>query len=258
MALDFNLIELKNLMKDFYTLTGIKIVLFDSEYHELLAYPDSNCSFCQYMKEHPATRKLCEKSDLQSFHTCQEQGKFIIYHCHAGLIEATAPLIDEHTVIGYLMFGQVADAATKLPSKYKKDVTVKTSEQIQAAAKIMEACTFYVVYKKSIRLQRRNFLTNMNTFLNSHLTEDLSVERITLELGISKSKLYQVCTDHLGCGIAKHIKSLRINRAKELLRNTDYPITKVAEDSGFSDYNYFCRIFKKETGISAKKYRESE
>lgn len=275
MELLFNLPELENLMKNFYTLTGIKMVLFDNEYHELFAYPNSNCAFCQCMKDHPSTRKLCEQSDRHSFHTCREQGNLITYHCHAGLIEAAAPLIDNHTIIGYLMFGQIADVSSKeeleelvqrafrtsglntnTSSDYISDIALKTGEQIQAAAKIMEACTFYVVFKETIRLQRRNFMTNMNTFLNSHLSEDLSVERITRELGISKSKLYQVCADRLGCGIAEYVRSLRIKHAKELLRTTDFPITKIAEESGFSDYNYFCRVFKKEAGMPARKYRE--
>lgn len=273
--LNFNLPELENLMKNFYTLTGIKMVLFDDEYHELLAYPANNCAFCKCMKENPATRKLCEQSDRHSFRTCQEHRNLIIYHCHAGLIEAAAPLIDNNTVIGYLMFGQIADVSSeeeleKLithafqasgladaePSAFVSDIPLKTGEQIQAAAKIMEACTFYVVFKETIRLRRKNFITNMNTFLNSHLSEDLSVETITRELGISKSKLYQVCADHLGCGIAEHVKSLRLRHARELLRTTDFPITRIAEECGFSDYNYFCRVFKKENGMPARKYRE--
>ncbi len=56
-------------------------------------------------------------------------------------------------------------------------------------------------------------------------------------------------------GIASYIKKLRLEKAKELLTQTDLTVSQVAMEAGFSDYNYFCRIFKKETGLPAGKYR---
>ena len=274
MNLEFDRIELEKLMRDFYILTGIRIVLFDSDYRELLAYPPSDCTFCKYMKAHPQTRKLCRFSDEQSFEACKAKNSLIIYHCHAGLVEASAPLLYNPTVIGYLMFGQISDDSTEaqlaeavssalcgagMPptqiDEYIAGIPQKSSDQIAAAAKIMEACTFYVIFKNTISLRRNNFIRNMSAFLTAHLNEDLSVERITHEFGISKSKLYQVCNTYLGCGIAEYVHSLRIEHAKRLLSETTVPITEVAGECGFSDYNYFCRVFKKETGIPAKKYR---
>ncbi|MCJ7846063.1 MAG: helix-turn-helix domain-containing protein [Blautia sp.] len=35
------------------------------------------------------------------------------------------------------------------------------------------------------------------------------------------------------------------------------PVTAIADEVGFCDYNYFCRVFKKEADISAKKYRRT-
>jgi AraC-like DNA-binding protein len=35
------------------------------------------------------------------------------------------------------------------------------------------------------------------------------------------------------------------------------PVTAIADEVGFCDYNYFCRVFKKEAGIFAKKYRRT-
>lgn len=274
MNLEFDRIELEKLMKDFYILTGIRIVLFDSEYRELLAYPPRDCSFCTYMKSRKETRRLCRLSDEHSFQACKSQNGLIIYHCHAGLVEAAAPLLDEHRVIGYLMFGQISDHGTSqmlaeavasllTPScipdgglyDHLVDIPLKSGEQIEAAAKIMEACTFYVILKNTISVRKNNFIHNLRAFLLAHLDEDLSVERLTREFGISKSKLYQVCSSYLGCGIGAYVRSLRIEQAKRLLASTDMPVTKVAGACGFSDYNYFCRIFKKEAAIPAKKYR---
>lgn len=57
-------------------------------------------------------------------------------------------------------------------------------------------------------------------------------------------------------GIAEYIRTLRLQQAQTLLKESDIPITEIAASVGFDDYNYFRRVFKKETGCSAKKYRE--
>ena len=254
MRLEVNAKELEPILKDFHILTGIRIVLFDISYREIYSYPKESCSFCRKMKENSDTRTLCDESDKASFEKCSENKELFIYHCHAGLIEATMPLIDQGSVIGYMMFGQISDNPLRT---YAADIPLKSPEQIEAAAKIMEACTFYVIYKNAVSAKRDNFILNMDRFLKEHLSEDLSVSNITKELGISKTKLYDTCNDYYGVSISKHIKELRIAAAKTLLRETDYPVSRVASEVGFDDYNYFCRVFKKEVGMPAKKYRNT-
>ena len=109
-----------------------------------------------------------------------------------------------------------------------------------------------------ITLQRKNFITNLNTFLLEHLSEDLSIERLMSEFHVSRNKLYDSANEYLGMGIAEHIKNLRIKEARRLLRETDLAVQEIADRVGFNDYNYFCRIFKKETGMPAKQYRRQQ
>lgn len=273
MKLEFNESQLLELMKDFHILTGIRMVLFDDEYHELLSYPEKDCTFCTIIKSHPDTQKYCSESDRNSFQQCKSSRKLIIYHCHAGLVEAVVPLIDNHIVIGYLMFGQISDAAnltdlktaishSKIKNHLKSlesvlpEIPLKSSEQIHAAAKIMEACTLYASINESIALRRQNFNNHLKEYLLPRLDQPLASETIAKDLGISRSKLYLSCDKYLGMGIAEYIKILRIEQAQNLLKNTDFTITDISDKVGFEDYNYFCRVFKKETGYSAKKYRE--
>ncbi len=272
MRLEFDSDQLLQLMKDFHILTGIRIVLFNDEYQELLSYPDSDCAFCHRMKSAPSGLKKCQESDICSFQQCNADQHLIIYHCHAGLIEATAPLIDNHIVIGYLMFGQISDAKSMeelkeilsdipaadglSPSEdIFSEIPLKTNEQIRAAAKIMEACTFYVIQNETILMRRQNFTNNLRAFLLGRLSENLDADSISSYLGISRSKLYMACNKYLGMGIAEYVRDLRLEEAKNLLKTTDFPITEVAQRVGFDDYNYFSRVFKKETGYSARKYR---
>jgi len=269
MRLEFDSNQLLQLMKDFHILTGIRIVLFDDEYQELLSYPGSDCAFCHRMKNNPSGLKSCRESDTYSFQKCNADQRLIIYHCHAGLIEATAPLIDNHIVIGYLMFGQISDAESEeelaeilsqaLASDHSvridtllSDIPLKTNEQIQAAAKIMEACTFYVIQNEAVFLRRQNFTNNLRAFLMEHLSETMDAETIASYLGISRSKLYMACDKYIGMGIAEYVRNLRMEEAKNLLKTTDLSVTEIAGRIGFEDYNYFSRVFKKRDRILCK------
>lgn len=275
-TLNLNREKLLDLMEDFYILTSVKIALFDINGNEILSYPNHHCSFCNLVRSTKEGEKLCRKSNENSFARCQKKRTLEIFKCHAGLIETTAPLIDQGQVIGYIMFGQITDILDRncitdiLKDTIQKlnldsvgydasiyNVAVKTHEQIEAAAKILEACTFYVLFHDLVSAQRDTFAQNLNQFLIAHISEDLSVDRLTKEFNISKNKLYETCNRHLSVGIAEYIKSIRINEAKKLLKETELPIYIISDLVGFNDYNYFCRVFKKETGISARKYRIS-
>ena len=107
MKLEFDKDQLLKLMKDFYILTGIRVVLYDDEYHQLLSWPEKDCAFCTRVKSHPELRRKCMESDIHSFQQCDDRKDITIYQCHAGLIEAAVPLISSHIIIGYLMFGQI-------------------------------------------------------------------------------------------------------------------------------------------------------
>ena len=78
MKLEFNRGQLLELMRDFHTLSGIRIVLFDDEYHELLSYPEQPCKFCSLLKSNPETKGLCDASDARSFREAEAKKKLIL------------------------------------------------------------------------------------------------------------------------------------------------------------------------------------
>ena len=273
MKLEFNTEQLLELMRDFHTLSGIRIVLFDDEYNELLSYPAQPCKFCSLLKANQETRKLCDASDARSFQEAEAKKKLILFHCHAGLIEATIPLEDNHVTIGYLMFGQISDLQSKddlcslvqnalqqyqvpYSDEILEGIPRRTDEQIHAAAKIMEACTHYAILSQAVGLKRQQFTKMLHAYLLAHLSEHLQSQDIADALGISRSKLYLQCDQYLGMGIGEYLKKLRLEQAQSFLTNTDMSITEISDQLGFTDYTYFCRVFKSEFGVSAQRYRK--
>lgn len=280
MKLNYNEKELHQLLQDFHDLTKLTLTLYDPEGEWIFSYPTKENYFCNCIKTSPEGAALCEASDRASFEAAKTSGECVIYKCHAGLIEATAPIVSDGFTIGYLMMGQVANAASpeQLQSliehalhkyhlneaendswkQYAAATPCISDTQIHAAARIMEACISSILYKKLISIEKQQFEQNINTYILNHLTEDLSVDRLCEHLHLSRRKLYEYSEEFLHCSIAKYIKKMRLQHAQTLLTETNLPISTISEQCGFSDYNYFCRIFKQENGMSARSYRVAQ
>ena len=274
MTLKFDIAEMQNLMKSLYTLTGIRFVLFDSEFNEVFAYPMESCEFCRLMKACPKTRRRCNYADRQSFKKCAQTDSLVVYKCHSGLVEAVIPLHENENVLGYLMFGQITDNPDKthlfetidtFHEKYGfekaalkngiEKLACKSLEEISAAAKIMEACTSYILYKELITPENSKIIENAKLYIEEHLGDDFSINALCDEMKIGRTKLYNLFKSELKMGIAEYLRRRRLHRAKKLLKTTTLSITEIAEMVGFSDYNYFSRVYKKTYGKPPKYYR---
>ena len=55
----------------------------------------------------------------------------------------------------------------------------------------------------------------------------------------------------------EYLTNIRIERAKKLLLNSDMNIKNICLDTGYSDPNYFSRIFKRQVGVTPTDFRES-
>ena len=80
------------------------------------------------------------------------------------------------------------------------------------------------------------------------------VEHYAKYANLSTSRFYFVFKQSTGVSPVEYMNKLKINQAKELLKNTDSSVSEVSEAVGFSDQNYFGRVFKHYVGISPKKY----
>lgn len=274
MSLNFNVHELTDLMKNFYTLTGIRIVLFDESYNEISAYPKECSPFCFHLRQNPEFYKLCCQSDRVSFEQCKKSGKLTMYTCHAGLIEATSPILYQGSIVGYIMFGQVCDnkekkysleSLSEIAIKYNchdkaeeliKKVKFKSENQLVAASKILEACTSYILFKEIVKPSRIKLFRAIDEYITSHLNENITVPILCKEFNISRTRLYALCNQYISGGIASYVKTKRLLKAKELLETTDITVKDVSLKVGFSDYNYFLKAFKKHFGISTKLLRK--
>src|SRR5579862_6404497 len=92
-------------------------------------------------------------------------------------------------------------------------------------------------------------------FIEAHLDGDLSLEAMASEVEISPLYLARAFKAAVGQSPHQYVLARRIERAKELLRNSDTPIVDVALASGFSSQSHLSNWFLRHVGVSPASYR---
>ena len=98
------------------------------------------------------------------------------------------------------------------------------------------------------------FVDAVRSQLERHL-QHVDANYLMTCLGLSKATFYRLSARCFPEGMAKYIMQYRIEEACHLLKNTDYRITQIANDVGYTDANYFGKVFQQLMGISPSAYR---
>lgn len=91
--------------------------------------------------------------------------------------------------------------------------------------------------------------------MHNEYADNRSVSYYANIFGISESRFTHIFKEYTKTSPSKYLISIKITKAKELLYNTDLPISQIAEHVGIVDQNYFSRLFKQYVGISPRAYR---
>ncbi len=87
-------------------------------------------------------------------------------------------------------------------------------------------------------------------FISGNFTRDITLQEISEYVYMSKNYFSKVFKDETGENFVEYLSRVRINHAKKLLESENLKAYEVSERVGYTNYRYFCRIFKKITGIN--------
>lgn len=94
-------------------------------------------------------------------------------------------------------------------------------------------------------------------YIKKHFREDLSLCRLAEEFHFNHTYLSKMFKKVLHMTITEYIKSVRLDKAKELLKETNMKIYEVSKFVGYTDYQYFCKIFKQMVKMTPSDYRRN-
>ena len=92
-------------------------------------------------------------------------------------------------------------------------------------------------------------------FAANHYKEPVGLTEAAQAAGVNPTYLSYLFRKEMGIGFSNFLLNQRIECAKALLRETNLKVREAAEQSGFHDYHYFAKVFKKINGLSPAEYR---
>jgi AraC-like DNA-binding protein len=125
------------------------------------------------------------------------------------------------------------------------------SMTMQIMAMIREA----ILKKSSGGSNVDKIIADAKKIITHHINKTINMEDLADDLHISYSWFRRMFKHHTGLPPNKYHLQLRINRAKELLCNTNDSINLVSEKTGFSCAYHFMSIFKKHVGVTPTQWR---
>lgn len=137
-------------------------------------------------------------------------------------------------------------------------------EQLMRTNDLGELKSWYIDKMKSA-------VTNINTgssdhthhlikkavdYIESNFYKDISLEEISQMLNLSSYYFSKLFKEEKGEGFVEYLTRRRVEEAKQLLKDPEKSIKEIGSSCGYSDPNYFSRIFKKATGMTPTEYKE--
>ena len=260
------------LLKDFYSLAGMKICILNSDGHELCYYPERLSNFCRLLRENGQMDEACKDCDKRGVATCKKTRRQHTYTCHAGLTECVSPILSNGEIVGFLLIGQVKSEENPSPSVIKafsdpaqreqliaeyRALPSISLEKLNAAIHIMDVCTGYEHLRDLMQYTDQRIDRRLGEYVRDNLTGDLSVKTLCKHFRVSRNEIYALFKSYFGTTPANHIKNQRMQHACTLLTTGTLPVHTVAELCGIPDYNYFTKLFKKAIGTTPTAYRSN-
>ena len=94
-------------------------------------------------------------------------------------------------------------------------------------------------------------------FIYRNIASNLTVLDIAKHIEIKEVRLRKIFRENIGSSPLEFIMRARLNHAMRLLARYDYPLSRIAEESGFSSESYFCAVFQKKMHCSPSRWRIS-
>lgn len=89
-------------------------------------------------------------------------------------------------------------------------------------------------------------------YIRMHFGDAINMADVALKAGVSERQLRNLFTQHLNMTPLAYINQIRVNKAVDLLRNTELSVKEVCFQCGFQSPQYFSRLFKQQTGLTPR------
>lgn len=119
----------------------------------------------------------------------------------------------------------------------------------------MATADFYRDYRQD-ELYKDPLVVKVSKYLWDHLEEDITLSKILKKFSVNKNTLNDAFNNEMNMSCMAYLEMLRVNLAKKHLQFDDESVSEISQMCGYTDTNYFSKVFKKHTGQTPSEYRK--
>jgi AraC-like DNA-binding protein/ligand-binding sensor protein len=152
--------------------------------------------------------------------------------------------------------GNTEDTLLEINNRYLMRIQeAQTTEEIlDLLYLVVDSMTEQISPFKGVR--HASSLRKAERYIWENYTRKVSLQEVADASGLSAPYFSTVFKEEMGENLSSYLNRLRIDRAADLLMETELSLSEIAGSCGFDDQSWFSKIFKSYTGMSPGKYRE--
>ena len=120
--------------------------------------------------------------------------------------------------------------------------------------KMEEACHNVIVKRGE---KSNDIVDNARKYIDENYSKDVSLDDISRNMNLSPYYFSKLFKEKTGENFVEFLTRVRIDKAKEMLKDPDKSMKEICSEVGYGDPNYFSRIFKKVVGVPPTEYRDT-
>lgn len=181
-------------------------------------------------------------------------------------------LLDKYAVMPNLSHIYIRHECTTLLKMLISVLPAQSDEDLQTAAKeiysfrhfsdIIKMIEYYLSLVINVFDQEQNAsnyaIYQVEQYIRTHYNEDLTLNTLADLVYLNPNYLSNIFAQVTGCTLNKYIKQMRMEKAQELLLNSNMKVTDISQAVGYPNTSYFCKSFQKLFGTTPERFRQGE
>jgi len=150
--------------------------------------------------------------------------------------------------------GEIVDSPSQILHSFK---TARHIRHLLVERKEENALILGIREMGDVNDEMPSVISDAKLYMSQNFSNpNLMLPDVANAVNMSKSRFSAVFSQYTGQTFTEYLIYLRLNKAKELLRTTNYKSSQIAHETGYNDSHYFSYIFKKNTGMTPSEYRQ--
>lgn len=216
-------------------------------------------AFLEVKDEENILIESLQKYDVETMNKCMET----VFHKALAEREDYEKVKSTCIRLGVLIISNLEEMSALFEAKFPSPVQIIEKIQQCHTMEGLQRCMGWLLNEVSFALknmEKEKYSTIIRRavqYVEGNHQQEISVKSISAELYITPNYFSQIFKAQLGVNFTDYLNEYRIKKAKKLLSDLKLKVYEVAELSGYQNYKYFNKVFKRYTGYSPKEYRNA-